>query len=162
MPRTRSDDWSSMGIPATPLQRGAYLDACTAWLTSEPSSEYASGDEARESTEAATPPPKPLAIARISSTTLRRVGLYNPREGAAVALPLSTAAGERLPPPAALPIGAYDEVAQPIVDGPRGRVRGEAPMQVRAVVAGGATAIAIAERALLTSGNDRGWSPHRP
>jgi hypothetical protein len=50
-------------------------------------------DEAREET---------LAIARIASDELRRFGLYNPREGAAVALPLTTAAGEPLPAACAL------------------------------------------------------------
>ena len=38
-----------------------------------------------------------LAVARIKSDSLRRFGLYNPREGAAVALPLRTLAGEKLP-----------------------------------------------------------------
>ena len=39
-------------------------------------------------------PPEPLASARIGSDLLRRFGLYNPREGAAVALPLQLTGGE--------------------------------------------------------------------
>ena len=38
-----------------------------------------------------------LAIASIRGDELRRFGLYNPREGAAVALPLYTSSGEQLP-----------------------------------------------------------------
>lgn len=35
-PRARTDDWTSLEKPTTPLQRGAFLDACTAWLVAEP------------------------------------------------------------------------------------------------------------------------------
>lgn len=34
MPRLkRADDWTSFPTPNTPLQRGAFLDVCTQWLT---------------------------------------------------------------------------------------------------------------------------------
>ena len=36
MPRSRTDDWRTRPPPATPLERGAFLDACTAWLVAEP------------------------------------------------------------------------------------------------------------------------------
>lgn len=49
-----------------------------------------------------------LAIASIRSDELRRFGLYNPREGAAVALPLYTSSGEQLP----LELGRHAEPAQ--------------------------------------------------
>lgn len=35
MPK-RGERWSDIPPPSTPLQRGAYLDACTAWMVSEP------------------------------------------------------------------------------------------------------------------------------
>lgn len=36
MPRGRTETpWSEIPVPATPLQRGAYLDACTAWLVQD-------------------------------------------------------------------------------------------------------------------------------
>ena len=57
MPRTtRPDDWVNMGVPTTPLQRGAYLDACTLWLTAEPV-QGSSADVVLEQTEAAVMPP---------------------------------------------------------------------------------------------------------
>ena len=57
MPRNaRGDDWINMGIPTTPLQRGAYLDACTLWLTSEPV-HGTSTEVILEHTEAAVMPP---------------------------------------------------------------------------------------------------------
>ena len=40
MPR-RQDRWSDLPAPATPLQRGTYLDACTAWLIAAPDADTA-------------------------------------------------------------------------------------------------------------------------
>ena len=52
--------------------------------------------------EAPGDPEETLAVALIKSDALRRLGLYNPREGAAVGLPLRSVSGERLPPEALL------------------------------------------------------------
>lgn len=35
MPK-RTERWSDLPAPVTPLQRGTYLDACTAWIVAEP------------------------------------------------------------------------------------------------------------------------------
>lgn len=35
MPK-RIERWIDLPAPATPLQRGTYLDACTAWIVAEP------------------------------------------------------------------------------------------------------------------------------
>ena len=32
----KRSEWTDLPPPATPLQRAAYLDACTAWLVAEP------------------------------------------------------------------------------------------------------------------------------
>lgn len=37
MPK-RVERWSDIAPPVTPLQRGTYLDACTAWIVAEPES----------------------------------------------------------------------------------------------------------------------------
>ena len=36
MPRARVEEWSALPTPQTPLQRGAFLDACIRWLVEEP------------------------------------------------------------------------------------------------------------------------------
>ena len=36
MPKPRSETWQTCATPATPLQRGAFLDLCTEWLVSDP------------------------------------------------------------------------------------------------------------------------------
>ena len=36
MPKPRAESWRTCPPPQTPLQRGAFLDLCTAWLLQEP------------------------------------------------------------------------------------------------------------------------------
>ena len=36
MPKPKNETWQTCATPATPLQRGAFLDLCTEWLVSDP------------------------------------------------------------------------------------------------------------------------------
>ena len=64
--------------------------------------EEAGANSSSSSASAGADAEETLAVARISSSALRRFGLYNPREGAAVALPLLSLSGEPLPSKVAL------------------------------------------------------------
>lgn len=36
MPKPRSETWQTCAPPQTPMQRGNFIDLCTAWLVKEP------------------------------------------------------------------------------------------------------------------------------